>query len=186
MTPSMGIESAGTDTALRKINQFLVRHISDISSRAMGTVELREQIDPDAVALHIRDGKTTVAAINSHAPAGFALGLAQAAKSPDDVEAAFQLASTTKLLEHLAVAPSHRNRGYARALVEEAEREHRSTGKTQVWFGFVDDRERESLTVYAHLGFTIAAGPSELPGAAAIIAKADYVSRSGTWFFKSL
>ncbi|WP_176459791.1 GNAT family N-acetyltransferase [Rhodococcus sp. OK302] len=79
----------------------------------------------------------------------------------------------------------HRGRGSGRALIAAAEQQHRSTGRTQVWFGFVDDREKNALGLYANLGFTIADTVREMPGVAKVIGNANYVSRSGTWFYKT-
>uniref|UniRef100_UPI0035A13736 GNAT family N-acetyltransferase n=1 Tax=Rhodococcus erythropolis TaxID=1833 RepID=UPI0035A13736 len=78
----------------------------------------------------------------------------------------------TRLLEHLAVAPRRRGRGYARALLTAVEQQHRATDGVEVWFGFVDDHERDALGMYRHLGFEIAASTAELPGAANLIRRA--------------
>lgn len=176
------IETARTDVALRKMGQFFATHITDVHPTTMGTAELRAQIDPDAVALHIRGPHAAVAAINSHVPISFAQG---AATSLGDLEGAARLLMETRLLEHLAVAPRHRGRGYARALLAAAEQQHRATDGVEVWFGFVDDRERDALGLYRHLGFEIAASTAELPGAANIIRRAR-ISRTGTWIYKTL
>ncbi|MDH6284502.1 GNAT family N-acetyltransferase [Prescottella agglutinans] len=180
MTNPATIEDATTDTALRKVGQFFASHISDVSLRAMGTTELRAAIDPTSVALFIRENGGTVAAINSHAPIGFATGAAQIRGDP---EPAYRLVLETKLLEHLAVAPRHRGRGHAHALIDEAEQRHRATGETDVWFGFVDDRERAALGLYQHMGFQIAQTPADLPGAANLIRR-SHISRVGTWIYK--
>lgn len=174
------IETARTDVALRKMGQFFAAHIHDVSAKVMGTAELREQID--AVALHMRGPHAAVAAINSHPPISFAYG---AATSLGDRDGAAGLLMETRLLEHLAVAPRHRGRGYARALLGAVEQEHRATDGVEVWFGFVDDHERGALGLYRHLGFEIAASAAELPGAANIIRRSR-ISRTGTWIYKKL
>ncbi|MEU6562543.1 GNAT family N-acetyltransferase [Nocardia nova] len=180
MTESPAIEDADTDTALRKVGRFFAANISDVSPRAMGTAGLRAALDPTNVALQIRAGVPTVAAINSHAPLAIANGVATELGDP---AAAMRLMAETKLLEHLAVAAAARGRGYARALVEAAERRHRADG-VSAWFGFVDERERDALGLYEHLGFC-AATAAQLPGPANILGRA-HISRSGTWFFKEL
>ncbi|MGO4205534.1 GNAT family N-acetyltransferase [Rhodococcus sp. TAF43] len=181
MTHPATIEDATTDTALRKLGQFFASHISDVSPRAMGTTETRAAVDPTSVALFIRENGGTIAAINSHAPVGMAMG---AARLLGDA-AAYQLVFETKLLEHVAVAPRHRGQGHARALIDATEERHRATGDTDVWFGFVDDRERVALGLYGHMGFQITTDPADLPGAANMIRR-SHISRSGTWIYKQL
>lgn len=182
ITLAMSIDEIATPVAFRKVSQFFAAHISDVSSRAMGDPDLRRALDPTCVGLHITHNNRTVAAINSHAPAGFARGVNDAL---GDVNAAVRLMVRTKLLEHLAVAPGYRGRGYARALLEATEERHRADEEIEVWFGFVDDRERSSLGLYEHLGFVIAPNPPDLPGPAQIISR-SYISRRGTWIYKQL
>ncbi|WP_063045010.1 GNAT family N-acetyltransferase [Nocardia pseudovaccinii] len=181
MNEPPAIEDIATDAALRKVGQFFATHISDVSPRVMGTAALRITLDPTGVALQIRSGVPTIAAINSHAPIGIAHGVATMLA---DVGAAMRLIAETKLLEHLAVAPRARGRGYARALVATAEQRHRADG-VGVWFGFVDARERHALGLYEHLGFRIAVTATDLPSPANVLGRAQ-ISRSGTWFYKEL
>lgn len=102
-----------------------------------------------------------------------------------DRDGAARLLRETRLLEHLAATPRRRGRGYARALLAAAEQQHRATDGVEVWFGFVDDHERDALGLYRHVGFEIAASAAELPGAANIIRGAR-ISRTGTWIYKKL
>ncbi|MET4614091.1 GNAT superfamily N-acetyltransferase [Rhodococcus sp. PvR044] len=184
MTTTPTIESVETDTALRKVTQLLQQHISGIGADSLGgDMANRDAADPEAVGLFIRDGARTVAAINSHRPVSFATGLTAA--MPGQVATATELLIATRSLEHLAVAPSYRGRGYARALVAAAEERHRAAGGIDLWFGFVDDREGAALPMYEHLGFTSITDPGQLPGVASILGRSR-VSRSGTWIYKNL
>lgn len=183
MATTPTIEDAETDTALRKVTQLFQQHISGIGAGSLGgTIANRTAADPTAVALFIRDSGRTVAAINSHAPVSFATGLASYLGL---TETATELLATTRSLEHLAVAPSYRGRGYARDLIAAAETRHRATGGVYLWFGFVDDHEAAALPMYEHLGFTSTTDPGQLPGVASILGRSS-VSRSGRWIYKNL
>lgn len=176
------IEEVTDDSGLRWMGRLFASTISGVTPQSVGTIAAQHEHDPDWVKLAMRDeDRRVIAALSSHLP----LTLAQGAARFVDEDAGYQLALRTRVLEHLAVHPSHRGRGYARALLARAEELHRGQTDVDLWFGFLDERERGAAAFYDELGFIRVETPAELPAPAHVLEHATLVRR-GQWFYKLL
>lgn len=181
------IEKIATDTARRKAGQLVARIDRSASPTCFTPHEFLASAVPGDLQIRNENG-SSVAAICSRVPSlateNFINFIASNPDAtPTDFRPAHQFAAHCIQLEYLVVDPHHRGRGYAAALLAEAERIHTAAG-ARWWFTF-QPRGTGAREFLQHHGWTEAPSKSELPDVLAIFDLAAE-SAPGHWMYKQL